>query len=326
VRRSSPAKVAVCALAAGVVVAAAAPQASPLARVTYAVELVRATEDGGRWSLARGAVSGPQETALRLTLRTGAADVEVLFTLEPHPAPDSTVALAGRFFTRRRVGTSRRGLSLWEQDAYERTVTLVWGGTARVHPFGPPEALGGRSGADSLWLEIGVRRTAVGAGTRPSESLTLADSTVDLTLEGVVRPRRAVVFLTLVRGDTASAPRPVDLVAEGATREVRLTVGGSAPGGPPGRTRGPRTPAGAMVAVAGSTRVLEVGLTRPEPPRTERERALALDAEVVCLRVAEPAVASPTRIVCGRINNVARRLALGRGDTLVATFVWPGPR
>jgi hypothetical protein len=67
-------------------------------------------------------------------------------------------------------------------------------------------------------------------------------------------------------------------------------------------------------------------LTRPEAPRTERERALALDADVVCLRVAEPAVASPTRIVCGRINNVARRLPLGRGDTLVATFVWPGAR
>ena len=322
--RSSPARVAGV-VAAAALVALAPPQAPP-ARVTYAVELVRATEDGGRWSLARGAVTGPQETALRLTLRTSAAEVEALFTLEPGAPPDTTVSLTGRFFTRRRVGTSRRGLSLWEQDEYQRAATLVWGGTARVHPFGPPEALGGRAGADSLWLEIAVRRAAAGAGTRPSESLTLADSSVDLTLEGVVRPRRAVVFLTLVRGDTASAPRPVDLVAEGATREVRLTVGGSAPGGPPGRTRGPRTRGGAMIAVAGSTRVLEVGLTRPEPPRTERERALALDADVVCLRVAEPAVASPTRTVCGRINNVARRLALGRGDTLVATFVWPGPR
>ena len=81
-----------------------------------------------------------------------------------------------------------------------------------------------------------------------------------------------------------------------------------------------------------TTRTLEIALERPDPPRAERDRALALDADVVCLRVL-PAGAGgggaggePARELCGRLNNVARRLALPGGDTLVATFAWPGVR
>jgi len=50
-----------------------------------------------------------------------------------------------------------------------------------------------------------------------------------------------------------------------------------------------------------------------------------LDADVVCLRLSEPALTSVS-MLCGRLNNVARRLALPGGDTLVATFVWPAAR
>jgi hypothetical protein len=70
----------------------------------------------------------------------------------------------------------------------------------------------------------------------------------------------------------------------------------------------------------------ELRLTPPEPARTARERALALDADVVCLRLNEPGSATAANVLCGRLNNVARRLALPGGDTLVATFVWPAAR
>src|SRR5207249_108886 len=71
---------------------------------------------------------------------------------------------------------------------------------------------------------------------------------------------------------------------------------------------------------------VELGLTRPDPARSARERALALDADVVCLRVARPADTEPLGTICGRLNNVGRQLALPTGDTLTATFVWPGWR
>lgn len=271
-----------------------APQETP-SRVTYAIEVVRAAA-GSRRSLAAGRVSGPQETALRLALRSDSAEVEALFTVEP--GLDTTVTLAGRFFTRRLFGRSRRGLPLWEQDDYQRTATIPWGRVARVYPFGPPR----RQAADSLWIEIAVMREPAGGETRPDEAVTLADSVLELRLEAVTRPRRAVVVLTLVRGDSASAPRTLDLVVEAPARAVELAVG------------------------AQGARRLEVGLARPEPPRAARERALALDADVVCLRVGEPGTARPLRVLCGRLNNVARKLPLDGTDTLVATLARPGPR
>jgi hypothetical protein len=73
-------------------------------------------------------------------------------------------------------------------------------------------------------------------------------------------------------------------------------------------------------------RALEFALVRPEPARTERERTLATDADVVCLRVGEPGAAQSLQVVCGRLNNVAYRLPLTGGDTLVATFAWPAAR
>jgi len=57
-----------------------------------------------------------------------------------------------------------------------------------------------------------------------------------------------------------------------------------------------------------------------------RDRALALDADIVCLRVSQPAVLQPFGTICGRLNNVARQLPLPSGDTLAATFAWPGAR
>jgi hypothetical protein len=69
-----------------------------------------------------------------------------------------------------------------------------------------------------------------------------------------------------------------------------------------------------------------VSVTRPNPSRSPRDRALALDADVVCLRVAAPDGLEPLGVICGRLNNVARQLPLPTGDTLAATFAWPGPR
>ncbi len=284
------------------------PQA-PRFRVAYDVAAVRAF-GGVRQAIAAGRVSGPPETDLRLSVHTDSAEVEALFELVPE---GDSVTLAGEFFTRRRLGRSRRGLGLWEHDSYRRHVRLAWAGeggeeaggggrgggdTARIFPFGPPR----RGAAESLWVEVVVTREFAGGETRPTETLVVMDSSPVLTLEAVVRPRRARVVLALVRNDSVSAPRGLDLVPEGAPRRLELVLG-----------RGP-------------ARSLEVGLARPEPARAGRDRALALDADIVCLRVTPRETAYPVGVLCGRLNNVARRLPLGGGDTLVATFAWPPAR
>jgi hypothetical protein len=115
------------------------------------------------------------------------------------------------------------------------------------------------------------------------------------------------VTLTLARNGALSVPRSYDLVPDAPSHSVQLHSGET-------------------------TRALVIALERPEPPRAERDRALALDADVVCLRVlpaggaGNGASADPARELCGRLNNVARRLVLSGGDTLVATFAWPGAR
>src|SRR5207247_10309423 len=95
------------------------------------------------------------------------------------------------------------------------------------------------------------------------------------------------------------APRPMDMVPDEPPRLVQLVLRGRAT-------------------------TLVLSLTRPDPARSARERALALDADVVCLRVARPADTEPLGTICGRLNNVGRQLALPTGDTLTAPVVWPG--
>jgi hypothetical protein len=262
----------------------------PGTRVTYRVRVV---EDGAR-ELARGSVSGPAGTDLRFGLRTDSAEIEALFQIVPE---GDTVNVAAEFFTKRRLGRSRRGLALWEQDSYRRAVRLAWGDTARVLLFGRPRV--GRTAP--LWVELALERGFSGGEGRPAEELQVVDSDTDIRLEAVVRPRRARVILNLVRGDTVSGPRGFDLIPEAPARRVQL-------------------------ALAGRRTNLEIGLARPEPPLSARDRVLALDADVVCLRVVAPDAAQPVGVLCGRLNDVARRLPLPGGDTLVATFAWPGGR
>jgi hypothetical protein len=275
------------------VVVAAAQGTTP--RLAYDVAVVRATPLGRR-VLASGVVSGPPETSLRLALHADSIDVAALFAVEH--ASESTYALVGDFYTQRRLTRSRRGLPLWEHDAYERINTVGWGDTARVFPMGAPA----RGAAESLWVELVVTRAGAGALIRPSESQTITDSSTQLSLEAVVRPRRAVIWLTLIRGDTASPPRRLDLMIDAPARTLEVPVG------------------------ARERRRLEFALARPEPPALERDRVLAIDADMVCLRVGEPGGTGPVRQTCGRLNNVARRLALEGVDTLVATFAWPAAR
>jgi hypothetical protein len=148
-----------------------------------------------------------------------------------------------------------------------------------------------------------LEREFAGGEARPAESFDLADSTLDFRLEAVVRPRRARVTLNLVRGDTVSAPRPMDLVPDQPPRVVQLVL-------------------------RGRSTTLFVGLTRPEPARSPRDRGLGREADVVCLRVAAAAAPPGQTLgtICGRLNNIARQLPLPSGDTLTATFAWPGPR
>ena len=276
----------------------------PGTRLTYRIRVIEPATVAPR-ILASGAVSGPLDSDMRLTLRTDTVVVEALFHVTPI---GDTVTLGGEFFMRRRVGRSRRGLPLWEEDNYRRVVRLAWSDTARIYPFGVGKGATsfdtkGAPPPRGLWVELILEREFAGGEARPAESFELADATSDFRIEAVVRPRRARVILNLVRGDTVSAPRPMDLVREEQPRTVQLVLHGR-----------PTT--------------LVVSLTRPEPPRADRDRSLALDADVVCLRVAAPPANAPQSLgtICGRLNNVARQLALPTGDTLAATFSWPGWR
>jgi hypothetical protein len=150
-------------------------------------------------------------------------------------------------------------------------------------------------------VELILEREFAGGEARPGEAFDLVDSTRDFHMEAVVRPRRARVILNLVRGDTVSAPRGFDLIPDEPPRVVQLVLKGRAT-------------------------TLVVSLTRPNPARSVRDRALALDADVVCLRVSPPDTPEPLGELCGRLNNIARQLPLPTGDTLAATFAWPGPR
>ena len=265
----------------------------PGTRLTYRVRVIE-PDTAAPHVLASGAVSGPIDSDMRLTLRTDTAEVEALFQVT---AVGDTVSLGGEFFTRRRVGRSRRGLPIWEDDNYRRMITVTWSDTARVYPFGS------RSKEGTLWVELVLEREFAGGEARPAESFVVADSSLDFRLEAVVRPRRARVILNLVRGDTVSAPRGVDLVPEQPPRVVQLVL-------------------------RGRSTTLFVSLTRPEPARSPRDRGLGREADLVCLRVAAPAALPGQTLgtICGRLNNIARQLPLPSGDTLTATFAWPGPR
>ena len=265
----------------------------PGTRLTYRVRVIEPALAAR--VLASGAVSGPMDSDMRLTVRTDTAEVEALFQVSP--TVGDTVTLGAEFYTRRQVGRSRRGLPLWEEDTYQRVVRVAWSDTARVYPFG----VGPGPSARALRVELILEREFAGGEARAGEHFELLDSTRDVRIEAVVRPRRARIILNLVRGDTVSGPRPMDLVLEEPPRVVQLVLKGR-----------PTT--------------LVVSLTRPDAARSTRDRALALDADIVCLRVSQPAVLQPFGTICGHLNNVARRLPLPTGDTLAATFAWPGAR
>lgn len=266
---------------------------APNYRVTYHLRVVG--QDAGETRLLGSAVvSGPPETAMRLSLRARSAELEGLLATLPEP---DTVNLAGLFFSRRLAGRSRRGLPLWEEDSYRRWSRIAWGGTARLFPFGPP----GVGQRHIVWVEITMGREFAAGETRASEEVTLLDSAVAFNAQAVIPPRRVTVRMNLVRGDTASSPQVVDLVPETPGRRVSFRLGSE-------RSE------------------FDVSLERPEPPRTGRDSALAVATDVVCLRVVIPGPVENARTRCGRLDNIARRLALTAGDTLMATFRWPAGR
>lgn len=279
-------------LAVAVLAVVAQPQA-PNYRVTYGLRALERAGDTTRL-LASAVVSGPPETDLRLSLRARGSELEGLLGTLPEP---DTVNVAGVFFSRRLAGRSRRGLPLWEEDTYRRWTRVAWGGTTRLYPFGPA----GANQRHAVWVEITVSREFAAGETRASEEATIIDTAFGFAARAVVPPRRVTVRMSLVRGDTASSPRVVDLVPETPGRRVRFTL-------------------------SGETFDFDVTLERPDPPRTGRDSALAVAADAVCLRLVTPGSAEGARVRCGRLDNVARRVALTGGDTLVATFAWPAVR
>ena len=268
----------------------------PGTRLTYRVRVIEPPPAAGEPRiLASGTVSGSLDSEMRLTLRTDTAEVEALFHLSPF---GDTVSLGAEFYTRRLVGRSRRGLPLWEDDTYSRLIRLAWSDTARIYPFGGSR---GQGAAQSVQVELILERHFAGGEGRAGEQFELVDSTRDVRLEAVVRPRRARVILNLVRGDTVSGPRGMDLVLDEPPRVVQLV------------NRGRAT-------------TLVVRVARPAEARSARDRALAFDAEGICLVVSPPGGSQPIGTLCGPLNNVARLLPLPTGDTLAATFAWPGAR
>ena len=267
---------------------------APGYRVTYNMRLLERRGDEAR-VIATGMVSGPEDTDLRLSLRTDTVELDALLRVAAEP---DSATLSGAFFGRHRAGYSRRGLPLWEFDGYRRAARVAWGGVARLYPFGQPRT----TRSHAVWLEITVRRDFVGGETRPADALVVSDSSVAIALAAVVRPRRAVVRLTLSRGDTSSAIKVLDMVPDASSQSVTFTLG------------------------PGDSHTLDVALARPEPPRTAWDSALATGADVVCLTVLDSASAGPAPARCGRLDNVARRIPLSDRDTLVATFSWPAAR
>ena len=262
-------------------------------RLTYHLRVVERAAGETRL-LASAAVSGPRETDLRLALRGRSTELQSLLSTLPEP---DTVSLGGVFFTRRLVGRSRRGLPLWEEDTYRRWSRIPWGETTLLYPFGPP-AEGQRR---VVWVEITVSRGFAAGETRASEEVTVTDSTIAFSAQAVIPPRRVMVRMWLVRGDTASSRQSVDLVPETAGRRVSFRLGRE-------------------------KLDFDVALERPEPSRTGRDSALAASVDVVCLRVVPPESSDTPRVRCGRLDDIARRVALVGGDTLMATFGWPPAR
>ena len=277
----------------GAWVRATAALQAPNYRVTYHLRVVERAAGETRL-LASAAVSGPPETDLRLGLEARMSELQGLLGTLPEP---DTVNLAGLFFSRRQVGRSRRGLPLWEEDSYRRWSRVPWGGTALLYPFGPPSV----GQPHVVWVEITVSRAFAAGETRASEEVTIIDSAIAFSAQAVIPPRRVTVRMWLVRGDTASSRQSVDLVPETTGRRVSFRLGRE-------------------------KLDFDVALERPEPPRTGRDSALAAAVDVVCLRVVAPESSETARVRCGRLDDIARRVALVGGDTLMATFGWPPAR
>ena len=268
----------------------AAQGGGPARRVTFRVRLLE-RHGADTAVLATGAVSGPVETQMRLLLRSDTLEFAALIGVTPEP--DSAVLMA-EVYTRRLTGRSRRRLPVWEEDSYRRAVRIAWADTARLFPSGPPARMARGVGQ---WIEVVTAATSVGGATRPSEEVADVEGGPEFDVEAVARPRRVIVAVLLVRGDTVSAPSSFDLVLDAPARRVTLR-----------------------------RRPLELSLARPEPAAAGQDRVLARDVDAVCLRVTAAGATEAARVVCGRLNNVARRLPLSTGDTLIATFGWPGVR
>ena len=67
---------------------------TPGFRLTYGVRVV-ARDGGDAYPVATGTVSGPQDTNLRLALRTDTAEVEALFDVFPEPGAAPAARIAG---------------------------------------------------------------------------------------------------------------------------------------------------------------------------------------------------------------------------------------
>jgi len=144
---------------------------APGTRLTYRIRVIEPAAVA-RASSRAARSAAHSNSDMRLTLRTDSAEVEALFQVTPL---GDTVTLGGEFYTRRRVGRSRRGLPLWEEDTYRRMVRFAWSDTARIYPFGPGKG-GRRGGPRALWVELILEREFCGRGRHGPRKVSICST------------------------------------------------------------------------------------------------------------------------------------------------------
>lgn len=120
--------------------------------VRYAIRCTEVSEGKSR-VLYAATVDGPRATDFEVVLRDHRFELKAFFTAEGSGPVDLRVRLE----TRRREGTSRRGLPLWEEDLQQHRFRVRLGEVVELLPFGKAGPRG------LLKLEVIPQRAGVAA-------------------------------------------------------------------------------------------------------------------------------------------------------------------
>ena len=166
-------------------------RAAGSARVAFRIRTLVTAGVGVR-ALTDATVSGPSGTDLTITARTG--EFQMTGRLQTDVVGTNRIRIAASFETRRRVGTSERGLALYEMDQQSPSAELALDGSESlvVLPFGR------NSSGEELTIEVAPSVDSVGEGMAPS--IRIDDPGADgwLRIEARVVPHDFVVEAALL--------------------------------------------------------------------------------------------------------------------------------